>query len=75
LLARVKPAIPRTKFEGEKSSKNPAYVDAVALTNVRVAVENTRRRSPVLEDLEKKGSIQITGAMYNLANGVVEFVS
>src|SRR5580704_5356491 len=75
LLARIKPAIPRTKFEGEKSSTNPAYVDAVALTNVRVAVENTRRRSPVLEDLEKKGSIQITGAMYNLANGVVEFVS
>ena len=75
LLARIKPAIPRTKFEGEKSSKNPAYVDAVARTNVKLAIENTRRRSPVLEDLEKKGSIQITGAMYNLANGVVDFVS
>jgi carbonic anhydrase len=75
LLARIKPAIPQTKFEGEKSSKNPTYVDAVARTNVKLAIENTRRRSPVLEDLEKKGSIQITGAMYNLANGVVEFVS
>jgi carbonic anhydrase len=75
LLARIKPAITQIKFEGEKSSKNPAYVDAVALTNVKVAIENARRRSPVLEDLEKKGSIQITGAMYNLANGVVEFVS
>src|ERR1700735_4519428 len=74
LLARIKPAISQTKFEGEKSSKNPAYVDAVALTNVKVAIENTRRRSPVLEDLEKKGSIQITGAMYKLANGVLEFV-
>src|SRR5580700_3043343 len=75
LLARIKPAISRTKFEGEKSSKNPAYVDAVALTNVKLAVENIRQRSPVLADLEKKGSIQITGAMYNLANGVVDFVS
>jgi carbonic anhydrase len=75
LLARIKPAISRTKFEGEKSSKNPAYVDAVALTNVKLAVENIRRRSPILEDLEKKGSIQITGAMYNVANGVVDFVS
>lgn len=75
LLARIKPAIPETKFEGEKSSKNPAYVDAVARTNVTVALENIRRRSPVLADLEKKGSIQITGAMYNLANGVVDFVS
>ena len=75
LLARIKPAISRTKFEGEKSSKNPAYVDAVARTNVKLAIENIRRRSPVLEDLEKKGSIQITGAMYNVANGVVDFVS
>ena len=75
LLARIKPAISETKFEGEKSSKNPAYVDAVARTNVKLAIENIRRRSPVLADLEKKGSIQITGAMYNLANGVVDFVS
>ena len=74
LLARIKPAIPETKFEGEKSSKNPAYVDAVARTNVRVALENIRRRSPGLTDLEKKGSIQITGAMYDLATGVVDFV-
>jgi carbonic anhydrase len=75
LLARIKPAIPATKFEGEKSSKNTAYVDAVARTNVKLAIENIRLRSPVLAGLEKKGSIQITGAMYNLANGVVDFVS
>src|ERR1700741_2374049 len=74
LLARIKPAIPETKFEGEKSSKNPAYVDAVARTNVRVALENIRRRSPVLTDLEKKGSIHITGAMYDLATGLGDFV-
>jgi carbonic anhydrase len=75
LLARIKAAIPETKFEGEKSSKNPAYVDAVARTNVKLAIENIRRRSPVLADLEKKGLIQITGAMYDLANGIVNFVS
>jgi carbonic anhydrase len=75
LLARIKPAIPQTKFDGEKSSKNPAFVDAVALTNVKLAMENIRMRSTVLADLEKKGSIQIGGAMYNLANGMVEFVS
>jgi carbonic anhydrase len=75
LLARIKPAIPQTKFEGQKSSKNAAYVDAVARTNVTLALENIRRRSPVLADLEKKGSIQITGAMYDLATGVVDFVA
>jgi carbonic anhydrase len=75
LLARIKPAIPETKFDGEKSSKNPAYVDAVAKTNVKIAMENIRLRSSVLRDLEKKGSIQIAGAMYTLSNGMVEFLS
>lgn len=75
LLARIKPAIPETKFEGEKSSKNAAFVDAVARTNVKVALQDIRRRSAVLADLEKKGSIQITGAMYDLATGVVDLVS
>jgi carbonic anhydrase len=73
LLARIKPAISATTFEGDNSSKNPAYVDAVARTNVRLGLETIRRRSPILEDLEKKGAIQIVGAMYDLATGVVEF--
>jgi carbonic anhydrase len=73
LLARLKPAISATTFEGEKSSKNPAYVDAVAQTNVRLGLEAIRRRSPILEDLEKKGAIQIVGAMYDLATGAVKF--
>lgn len=74
LLARIKPAISATKFDGEKSSKNAAYVDAVARTNVVLGLDNIRRRSPILEDLEKKGSVQIAGAMYDLATGMVNFV-
>jgi carbonic anhydrase len=74
LLARIKPAISKTTYDGERSSKNASYVDAVARTNVVMALGEIRRRSPILEDLEKKGSIRITGAMYDLANGVVDFV-
>jgi carbonic anhydrase len=75
LLARIKPAIADTKYDGEKSSKNYEYVDAVAKANVGVAMSDIRRRSPILEDLEKKGSIQIVGAMYHLSTGMVEFLS
>jgi len=75
LLARIKPAIPATKFEGEKSSKNAAYVDAVAQTNVVLGLAEIRRRSPILEELERKGTIKITGAMYDLATGAAEFVA
>ncbi len=74
LLARIKPAIAGTKFEGEKSSKNASYVDAVARTNVVLVLAEIRRRSPILEALEKKGSIQIVGTMYDLATGIVDFV-
>jgi carbonic anhydrase len=74
LLARIKPAIQATKYEGEKSSKNASFVDAVARTNVVLGLAEIRRRSPILEELEKKGSIRITGAMYDLATGVVDFV-
>ncbi len=74
LLARIKPAVRATKFDGEKSSKNANYVDAVARTNVSLVLAEIRRRSPILEELEEKGSIQIVGAMYDLATGAVEFV-
>jgi carbonic anhydrase len=74
LLARIKPAISATNFEGEKSSKNASYVDAVARTNVVLGLAEIRRRSPILDDLEKKGTIKIAGAMYDLATGVVGFI-
>lgn len=74
LLARIKPAITATTFTGDKSSKNAAYVDAVARTNVVLGVEIIKRRSPLLEGLVKKGTIKIVGAMYDLASGAVEMV-
>jgi carbonic anhydrase len=41
---------------------------------VVLALAEIRRRSPILEELEKKGTIQITGAMYYLPTGVAEFL-
>jgi carbonic anhydrase len=74
LLDRIKPAIPATAFTGDRSGKNAAFVDAVARTHVRLGMEDIRQRSPILADREKKGLIQIAGAMYDLATGMVEFV-
>ena len=74
LLARIKPAIAATQFDGDKSSKNASYVDAVARTNVVLGLSEIRRRSPILEDLEKKSTIKITDAMYDLSTGKIAFV-
>jgi len=72
-LARIKPAVDATRYTGERSAKNYGFVDAVAHKSIEMTVTNIRKDSPVLAELETKGAIKITGAMYNLATGAVEF--
>jgi carbonic anhydrase len=73
LLAKIKPTVQATSYGGERSAKNYAFVDAVARKNVEMTVAGIRRDSPVLAELEGNGTIKITGAMYNLETGAVEF--
>jgi carbonic anhydrase len=73
LLAKIKPAVVSTTYAGERTSKNYAFVDAVARRNVEITMGNIRKDSPVLAELESKGAIKIAGAMYNLETGVVDF--
>jgi carbonic anhydrase len=73
LLDKIKPAVDATHYQGERTSKNPEFVDEVATTNVRLTVEAIRKRSEVLAGLEKEGKIKIAGAMYHLVGGRVEF--
>jgi carbonic anhydrase len=57
LLAKIKPAVSATTFKCEMSSKNGAYVDAVAHKNVELTIADIRKGSPVLAELESKGTI------------------
>jgi carbonic anhydrase len=71
LLARFKSAIDATVYEGARTSKNAAFVNAVARTHVQLSVNLVRKRSPVLAGLEAKGAIRIVGSMYDIASGEV----
>lgn len=73
LLAKIKPAVKATTFKGELSSKNAAYVDAVAHTNVELTMADVRKKSPVLAELESKRMVRIAGAMYNLETATLSF--
>jgi carbonic anhydrase len=73
LLAKIKPAIAATSYAGERTSKNYAFVDAVARKNVEITIADIRKDSPVLAAMESNGVIKIAGAMYNLVTGVVDF--
>ncbi|HTK89401.1 MAG TPA: carbonic anhydrase family protein [Verrucomicrobiae bacterium] len=75
LLAQIRPAVEQTRYDGERSAKNYAFVDSVARTNVRVTVGEIRRRSAILAGLEATGRVKMAGAMYDLQTGVIEFSS
>jgi carbonic anhydrase len=75
LLAKIRPAVEATAFKGDRSSKNLAFVDAVAVRNVELTIDSIRGNSPVLCDLESTKAIKIAGAMYNLETGKVDFLA
>ncbi|MFT4274702.1 MAG: carbonic anhydrase family protein [Pantoea sp.] len=73
LLDKIKPAIAKTDYNGERKGSNYDFVDAVARKNVELTVESIRRDSQVLKNLEDTGKIKIIGSMYHLNGGVVDF--
>jgi carbonic anhydrase len=75
LLAKIKPAVAATTYTGERTTKNSAFVDAVARKNVEITIANIRKDSPVLAEMQSNGAIKMAGAMYNLETGVVDFLA
>ncbi|EJE1416263.1 carbonic anhydrase, partial [Salmonella enterica] len=73
LLDEIKPAIAKTEYSGERKGSNYDFVDAVARKNVELTIENIRKNSPVLKQLEDEKKIKIVGSMYHLTGGKVEF--
>jgi carbonic anhydrase len=73
LLAKIRPAVKATTFDGERSSKNAAFVDAVTRKNVELTKAEILKKSPVLRQLQSKGAVKVAGAMYNLQTATVEF--
>ena len=76
MLANIKPAVEMSKnFEGEKSSKNEAFVKLVAQNNIKNTIAQIRAKSEILKEMEAKGEIKIVGAFYTLRTGKLEFIN
>jgi carbonic anhydrase len=75
LLAKIKPAVDATKYQGERTGSNIEFVDMVATMNVQNTIDDLRRRSDILASMEKDGKIKMVGAMYHMDGGKVEFMS
>ncbi|WP_316837337.1 carbonic anhydrase family protein [Pedobacter nutrimenti] len=75
MLSKIKPAVARSQdFNGEKTSKNMKFVEYVAKNNILHTIEVIRSKSPILREMEAKGTIKIIGAYYQLKSGVVTFL-
>ena len=74
LLAKIRPAVEATAYQGERSAKNYAFVDAVARKNVELTMKEIHSRSAVIAELETKGAVKIAGAMYNLETAAIDFL-
>jgi len=75
LLAKIQSAVDATSYQGERSAKNYAFVDAVARKNVELTMAGIHSRSAVIAELETTGAVKIAGAMYSLESGVVDFLA
>ena len=74
-LANIRPDVAASTAKGGRDAKNAAFVQAVAETNVKMAVAALTARSRVLKNRVAAGQLRIVGAMHDLATGRVNFMA
>lgn len=77
LVNKIQPAVNSVDLPAEpekRTSANLQFVDRVAEKNVELTIEEIRKQSPVLKDMEAAGEIVIKGAMYDISSGEVRFL-
>jgi len=76
LINKIKPAVNATKSPTDqnlRNSTNAEFVNTVADKNVQLTIENIRKSSPVLQEMEANNDIIIIGGMYDISTGLVTF--
>ena len=76
LLSKISPAVDAIAEPADaalRTSGNLDFVNTVAEKNVELTIENIRKDSPVLKEMEDSGAIKIIGGMYDISTGEVHF--
>lgn len=74
MLSKIRPAVDKVSYDGERTSKNEEFVHLVCESNVQHTIEQIRLKSPILKEMEDNGAIKIVGAVYDMDNGKVDFL-
>ena len=69
LLNKIKPAV--NAVGGEMTSEN---IETVAIKNIELSINQIRKESSILNEMEQNGEIQIIGASYSVETGEVNFL-
>jgi carbonic anhydrase len=74
MLQKIRPAVESVAYDGERNAKNQEFVHMVCESNVRNTIAQIRLNSPILKEMEDNGEIKIVGSVYDMDNGIVDWL-
>lgn len=74
MLHNIKPAVEKVTYDGNRVSENQKFVHMVCESNVKNTMDEIRKNSPILNDMEQSEEIKIVGAIYDMDTGKVSFL-
>ena len=75
LLTHMKPAIEHHKdFPGEQSVDNHDFLEIITKENAVMTLDDIRKFSPILNEMEKNGELILVAAYYDLDEGKVYWI-
>ncbi len=74
MLSKIRPAVEKVDYAGDRTSENPEFVHMVCESNVVHTIEQIRINSPILKEMEDNGEIKIVGATYDMDTGIATFL-
>lgn len=72
LLNKIKPAVNAIKTNDEEMDE--ATIEKVSIKNIEISIEQIRKESTILFEMEKNNEIEIIGALYDISTGKVNFI-
>ena len=72
LLSKIQPAVNEIKPTVDEFT--PEAIETVSEANVKHSIENIRKESPILAEMESNGEIEIVGAIYHVESGKVSWL-
>jgi carbonic anhydrase len=74
IVDRIRPAV-ESVVNDDRDLEHDKLVEKAVRANVQASVSNLSHGSEILEQMIRKGSLQVVGAEYSLTSGKVEFFS